>query len=103
MSIRYKLFGAFSVMIALACGLAFYDLVDIVAAYGFDYRTAAEATVASARTKMLALALGTTVLGLIIAIAFAYSLSKPILPRCVLRGGLRQAPSPTRSKFAAAM
>src|SRR2546421_11118741 len=26
MSIRYKLFGAFSVMIALACGLAFYSI-----------------------------------------------------------------------------
>ena len=57
---------------------AFDDLVEIVAAYGFDYRTAAEATVASARTEMVALALGTTVLGLIIAVAFAYSTSKPI-------------------------
>jgi methyl-accepting chemotaxis protein len=57
---------------------AFDDLVEIVAAYGFDYRREAEATVASARTDMLALALGTTVLGLIIAVGFAYSLSKPI-------------------------
>src|SRR3954451_15807015 len=53
---------------------AFDDLVEIVAAYGFDYRREAEATVASARTDMLLLALGTTVLGLIIAVAFAYSL-----------------------------
>src|SRR5437879_13670347 len=29
MSIRYKLFGAFSVMIALACGLAFYGIRGI--------------------------------------------------------------------------
>src|SRR5438477_12034010 len=29
MSIRYKLFGAFSVMIALACGLAFYGVRGI--------------------------------------------------------------------------
>jgi methyl-accepting chemotaxis protein len=57
---------------------AFDDLVEIVAAYGFDYRREAEATVASARTDMLALALGTTVLGLIIAVGFAYSLSRPI-------------------------
>ena len=65
---------------------AFDDLVEIVAAYGFDYRAAAEATVASARTEMVALALGTTVLGLIIAVAFAYSTSKPIFAAMHIAG-----------------
>ena len=65
---------------------AFDDLVEIVAAYGFDYRTAAEATVASARTEMVALALGTTVLGLIIAVAFAYFTSKPIFAAMHIAG-----------------
>jgi len=54
------------------------DLVEMVAAYGFDYRTEAEATVAAAHTTMLALAVGTALIGLIIAIVFAYSMSKPI-------------------------
>jgi methyl-accepting chemotaxis protein len=57
---------------------AFDDLVEIVAAYGFNFRSEAEGTVASARTEMVALALGTTVLGLVIAVAFAYSTSRPI-------------------------
>ena len=66
---------------------AFDDLVEIVAAYGFDYRTAAEATVASARTEMVApRALGTTALGLIIAVAFAYSTSKPIFAAMRIAG-----------------
>ena len=54
------------------------DLVELVAAYGFDYRTEAEASVAEARTAMLGIAIGTAFVGFIIAIAFAYSLSKPI-------------------------
>ena len=54
------------------------DLVELVAAYGFDYRTEAEASVAEARTAMLGIAVGTAFVGFIIAIAFAYSLSKPI-------------------------
>jgi methyl-accepting chemotaxis protein len=54
------------------------DLVELVAAYGFDYRTEAEASVAEARTTMLGIAVGTALIGLVIAIAFAYSLSKPI-------------------------
>jgi len=65
---------------------AFDDLVEIVAAYGFDYRREAEATVASARTNMLILALGTVLLGLIIAAAFAYSLSKPIFAAMHIAG-----------------
>lgn len=54
------------------------DLVEMVAAYGFDYRTEAEASTAAAHTTMLALAIGTALIGLIIAVAFSYSMSKPI-------------------------
>ena len=54
------------------------DLVELVAAYGFDYRTEAEASVAAARTAMLGIAIGTALVGFLIAIAFSYSLSKPI-------------------------
>jgi methyl-accepting chemotaxis protein len=54
------------------------DLVEMVAAYGFDYRTEAEAAVAAAHTTMLALAIATTLVGLVLAIAFAHSMSKPI-------------------------
>ena len=54
------------------------DLVELVAAYGFDYRTEAEASVAAARTAMLGIAVGTALVGFIIAMAFSYSLSKPI-------------------------
>ena len=54
------------------------DLVELVAAYGFDYRTEAEASVAEARTTMLGIAIGTALIGFIIAMGFAYSLSKPI-------------------------
>ena len=54
------------------------DLVEMVAAYGFDYRAEAEAAVAAAHTTMLALAIATTLIGLVLAIAFAHSMSKPI-------------------------
>src|SRR6202022_182015 len=54
------------------------DLVEMVAAYGFDYRMEAEATVAAARTNMLAFGAGTALIGLMLAAAFAYSMSKPI-------------------------
>jgi methyl-accepting chemotaxis protein len=54
------------------------DLVETVAAYGFEYRSAADATVAGARTTMLAIAVGTVLIGLLLAAAFAYSMSKPI-------------------------
>ena len=54
------------------------DLVEMVAAYGFDYRTEAEAAVAAAHTTMLALAIATTLIGLTLAVTFAHSMSKPI-------------------------
>ena len=54
------------------------DLVEMVAANGFDDRMAAEATVAAARTTMLIITIGTALIGLMLAIAFSYSMSKPI-------------------------
>ena len=54
------------------------DLVEMVAAYGFEYRTEAEAAVAASRTAMLGIAAGTVLIGFMIALAFAYSLSRPI-------------------------
>jgi methyl-accepting chemotaxis protein len=61
-----------------AVAAALDDLVELVAAYGFDYRAEAEATVAAARTTMLGIAVGTVLVGFMLAIAFAYSLSRPI-------------------------
>lgn len=61
-----------------AAAQALDDLVEIVAAYGFDFRMEAEKTVATARSTMLALVAGTALAGLLLAIAFAYSMSKPI-------------------------
>ncbi|MGV7213362.1 HAMP domain-containing methyl-accepting chemotaxis protein [Bradyrhizobium sp. UFLA05-112] len=54
------------------------DLVELVAAYGYEYRTAAEGAVEQARTTMLSVAVGTVMIGLIIALAFSYSMSRPI-------------------------
>ena len=55
------------------------DLAGFVATYGFEYRTQAEASVAAAGTTMFALAIGTTLVGFLLAVGFAYSMSKPIL------------------------
>jgi methyl-accepting chemotaxis protein len=54
------------------------DLVEVVAAYGFSFRADAEASVAAARRTMIALTLGSVSIGLMLAAAFAYSMSKPI-------------------------
>ena len=54
------------------------DLVEMVAAYGYDYRTQAEGAVAASRATMFGIAIGTVLVGLAIALAFAYSLSRPI-------------------------
>jgi diguanylate cyclase (GGDEF)-like protein len=59
-------------------GAALDDLVEIVAAYGFEYRMAAEATVASARKTLLWLAIGTTLVGIMLAVSFSRSMSEPI-------------------------
>jgi methyl-accepting chemotaxis protein len=52
--------------------------VEVVAAYGFSYRTEAAATVAGMRTTLLELAVGTALVGLVLAIGFAYFMCKPI-------------------------
>jgi methyl-accepting chemotaxis protein len=54
------------------------DLVEIVAAYGYDFRNQAEADVTASRLTMIGAATGALVLGLLFAFGFAYSLSKPI-------------------------
>jgi methyl-accepting chemotaxis protein len=54
------------------------DLVEMVAAFGYDYRTEAEAAVAASHTMMIGIAIGTVLVGLVIAFAFAFSLSRPI-------------------------
>jgi len=54
------------------------DLVELVAAYGYEYRMAAEKDVEAARTTMLSVAVGTVAIGLMIALAFTYSMSRPI-------------------------
>jgi signal transduction histidine kinase/ActR/RegA family two-component response regulator len=55
------------------------DLVEVVAAYGFEYRMTAEATVRASRIMLLALSIGTALAGLMLAVAFSHSMSKPIL------------------------
>jgi methyl-accepting chemotaxis protein len=54
------------------------DLVEVVAAYGFSFRADAEASVAAARRTMIALTIGSVLIGLMLGAAFAYSMSKPI-------------------------
>ena len=54
------------------------DLVENVAAYGFEYRTQAETVVAGTRKALLALAIGTSFVGIMLAISFSISMSKPI-------------------------
>src|SRR3954469_10598482 len=50
----------------------------MVAAYGYEYRSEAEATVAASRMAMITASGIGLLVGLILAIGFAYSLSKPI-------------------------
>jgi len=54
------------------------DLVEIVAAYGYDFRNQAEADVSASRLTMIVAAAVGLILGLVFAIGFAYSLSRPI-------------------------
>ena len=54
------------------------DLVEMAAAYGFSFRTDAEAAVTAARSTMITLTIGTALIGLFLALAFAYSLSRSI-------------------------
>jgi methyl-accepting chemotaxis protein len=59
-------------------GAAVDDLVEVFAAYGYDYRTRAEADVASARLTMIIASAVGLIIGAMLAIGFAYSLTKPI-------------------------
>jgi methyl-accepting chemotaxis protein len=54
------------------------DVVELTAAYGFDFRQQAEAATRTARRDMIGLAVGTGLLSLVVALTFAYSLAKPI-------------------------
>jgi methyl-accepting chemotaxis protein len=54
------------------------DLVEVAAAYGFEFRNEAEAQVAAYHMTMMTASVGGIILGLLLAIGFAYSLSKPI-------------------------
>jgi methyl-accepting chemotaxis protein len=54
------------------------DLVEVAAAYGFNFRTDAEAVVTATRSTMIAMTIVTALIGLLLAVAFAYSMSKPI-------------------------
>jgi methyl-accepting chemotaxis protein len=54
------------------------DLVEMVAAYGYERRIEAEAYVATARLAMVIASAAGLVIGLILAFGFAYSLSRPI-------------------------
>jgi diguanylate cyclase (GGDEF)-like protein len=62
------------------------DLVEFVAAYGFNYRMEAEATVAAARTTLLTLAGILALIGLTLAAVFSYSMSKPIFAAMQIAG-----------------
>lgn len=62
------------------------DLVEIVAAYGFNFRMEAAATVADARTTLLVLAVTLALIGLMIAAVFAHSMSRPILAAMQIAG-----------------
>jgi diguanylate cyclase (GGDEF)-like protein len=82
-----KVPGRFSIMRkADAAVAAIDDLVEIVAAYGFNYRMEAEATVATAGTTLLTLAIGLALIGLTLAVVFSHSMSKPIFAAMRIAG-----------------
>jgi len=54
------------------------DLVENVAAYGYEFRDQAETDVKASRLTMICAAAGGLILGVLLAFGFAYSLSKPI-------------------------
>jgi len=54
------------------------DLVEMVAAYGYEYRTEAEANVASSRLIMIIASAVGLLAGLALAVGFTHSLCKPI-------------------------
>jgi diguanylate cyclase (GGDEF)-like protein len=54
------------------------DLVEIVAAYGFESRTQAETMVKASRRTMVGLAIGAVLTGLMLALVSSHSMSRPI-------------------------
>jgi len=54
------------------------DLVEMVAAFGYEFRNQAEVEVNNARMTMMAASGGGLVFGLLFAVFFAFSLSRPI-------------------------
>jgi methyl-accepting chemotaxis protein len=54
------------------------NLVELVAAYGFEFRQTADETVQSTRKLILALSGAMGIVGLLLAVGLAYSLSRPI-------------------------
>jgi methyl-accepting chemotaxis protein len=54
------------------------DLVEMTAAYGFDFRQKAEASAEAMRMNLIALSAATGLISLLVAGAFAYSLGRPI-------------------------
>src|SRR5689334_9605672 len=54
------------------------DLVEVAAAYGFEYRNEAESQVAASRMTMIVASAVGIALGVLLAVGFAYSLTKPI-------------------------
>ena len=69
------------------------DLVEQTAAYGFDYRTKAEAAATASRTTMVALAIGTAVISLLLALASLIRSASPSSPPCTWRSGWPAASS----------
>jgi methyl-accepting chemotaxis protein len=54
------------------------ELVELTAAYGFEFRQKAATELASARQMMIALAAGTGIVGVLLAVAFGYTLVRAV-------------------------
>lgn len=54
------------------------ELVQLTAAHGFDFRQQAEANVTAARLTMISFTVVTGIIGVLLALGFAYSLVRPI-------------------------
>jgi len=61
-----------------AAAAAIDDVVELAAAHGFAFRSAAESRVNAAASNMIALALGTMLLAVVFSLTFSYSISHPI-------------------------
>jgi diguanylate cyclase (GGDEF)-like protein/PAS domain S-box-containing protein len=54
------------------------DVVEMGAARGFEFRSVSDAAVSTSRSRMLILAAATALLGIVLSLAFAQSISRPI-------------------------